>query len=238
MGKGRGDIMKPDNGVKREEGKGTGIRRARFRMFGILLSILLTGCRVVGGAEEITLLPGTAAPDPTVTTAQVLPQPVTGAPVSRASLILCEIKGQVRQPGVYELAEGSRAADLIQRSGGVLADGSLEWVNQAKKLADGEVVVIPVKGTSRSEYEAMSLAVPFSPGQATEQPGSPALVNINTASAAQLESVPGIGPVMAGNILAHRTAKGPFSVLEELKEVDRIGDKTFVKLTPDLTVGP
>lgn len=230
--------MKPRNEETRSEAGEARGRWQNIRWLGLLLLLLLTGCRVVGGEGEITLLPVTAAAIPAVTSvqppAQSFPDPIS----SRANLILCEVKGQVRHPGVYELAEGSRAADLIQRGGGVLDDGSLEWVNQAKRLTDGEVIVVPVKGTSRSEYEAMCLAVPLSPGTGSDPPRGSALININTASAELLESVPGIGPVMAGNILAHRTANGPFSVLEELKEVDRIGDKTFEKLKQYLTVGP
>lgn len=142
---------------------------------------------------------------------------------------------------MYDLAEGSRVSDLIGRSGGVLNTGSLELVNQARKLQDGEVLIIPPRGTTKEAYDAMAISNPDpEPGSSgvggTAGAGSK-LVNINTANESELETIPGIGPVTARNIIDYRTINGPYATIEDLKKVDRIGDKTFEKLKPYITVG-
>lgn len=225
----------------------SGPERRRIRLstwLALLLCLLLAaGCRRVGGSSEVLILPQTGAVEtssPSASGSVQVPAVQTGQTPVRAQLIICEIKGQVEEPGVYDLAQGSRVSDLIRRSGGILPGGSVEWVNQARKLQDGEVLVIPPLGTSRADYEAMCLASP-PPDNPTQGAGAgePApLVNINTATHSELESIPGIGPVTAQNILDHRTLNGPFNLLEDLKKVDRIGDKTFEKLKKYITVGP
>lgn len=215
----------------------------------LLFLLLLSGCRLSGEVAEIKVLGeqtkstgivmttsagttsgGTAGADPAGTDSG-----------GRATFIICEIKGHIKNPGVYDLAEGSRVSELILRSGGVLDSGSLEWVNQARKLKDGEVVVIPARGVSREEYQAMAVGNPDPgpvPGTVQTNGGGPRLVNINTATETELQTVPGIGPVTAKNIVDYRTFTGPFGTLEDLKKVDRIGEKTFEKLKAYLTVGP
>lgn len=206
--------------------------------------ILLNGCRVAGTTNDVQIITRAAseAKETSIPTDSTLKEPMEAKTnTSRAEYIVCEIKGQVVNPGIYDLAQGSRVSDLIKRSGGVLETGSLDWVNQARKLSDGEVVVIPNLGTSREEFESMQLGLP-TPVATVGEPGgsnkSTDLVNINTANEAELTTIPGIGPVTAQNIINYRTDNGPFIVLEDLKKVNRIGDKTFEKFKPFICIGP
>lgn len=226
-----------------------GKRIQKLLVVASLLAGLLSvgGCRMAGSPPEINL-GGEATIQ--VQNNSVPSQPITTAPGSvgeaqedplRAELIVCEIKGHVVVPGVYDLAVDSRVADLIVRSGGVLPSGSLDFVNQARKLTDGEVIVIPEKDISREEYEAMAVPGPpasqvISSGGSSETAGG--LININTATEAELDTIPGVGPATAKNIIAYRTDNGPYTIIEDLKKVDRIGEKTFEKLKSYITVNP
>lgn len=217
-----------------------------FQCMLVLLSCLLSlgGCRLAGTTGEVQIItraePG--GEEGSLLTSTAIGNPMEVKTTSeRAECMVCEIKGQVSSPGIYDLALGSRVSDLIKRSGGVLDQGSLEWVNQARKLSDGEVVVIPKLGTTRAEYEAMQLGIPIQVVTGSESGDSNktvSLININTASESELTTIPGIGPVTAQNIISYRTENGPFIVLEDLKKVHRIGDKTFEKLKPYISIGP
>lgn len=217
-----------------------------FKCTLVLLSciLILSGCRLAGTTGEVQIITRaeSEAKESSLLTNSSATSPMEVNTTSeRAEYMICEIKGQVYSPGIYDLAIGSRVSDLIKRSGGVLDQGSLDWVNQARKLSDGEVVVIPMLGTTRAEYEAMQLGIPIqsaTPSESGNSNKSPSLVNINTASESELTTIPGIGPVTAQNIINYRTEQGPFMVLEDLKKVNRIGDKTFEKLKPYISIGP
>lgn len=232
-------------------------KRGHLGKIGLILplimaaSVLCTGCRLSGEVEEITVLgevtsslgKPTSAPGLELTDQSNAANPKEGAStgMERATFIICEIKGHIGKPGVYDLADGSRVSDLIIRSGGVLATGSLELVNQARKLQDGEVVIIPAKGVTKEQYDEMAVSNPdppqTAPGKQSTGNTGTALVNINTANEAELDTIPGVGPATAKNIIDYRTNIGPFAAIEDLKKVDRIGDKTFEKLKQYITVG-
>lgn len=134
--------------------------------------------------------------------------------------IVCEIKGLVNKPGVYKLKRDSRVKELIEASGGVTSTGTTDNINLAKKLNDGEVVVVQDKNTT----------VPLATGSTTVKDTKTNKININTASKEELESIPGIGKVTAENIINYREKNGPFKKVEDIKNVDRIGEKTFIKI--------
>ncbi len=114
--------------------------------------------------------------------------------------------GAVRRPGVYHLAPGARVADLLATAGGAGAKAELQAVNLAARLVDGQQVVVP------------------------------ALVNLNTASAQDLDALPGVGPATAQKIIDYRTANGGFKSVADLKNVAGIGDAKFATLQPLVTV--
>lgn len=142
---------------------------------------------------------------------------------AEASPVFVHVSGAVASPGLVELPEGSRVADAIQAAGGLSegADGSS--VNLARPLADGEQVVV---GLQASEAEGAPQAVADAPGK----------VSINSATAEQLEALPGIGPATAQKIVADRKANGPFASIDELTRVSGIGQKKYEALAGLITL--
>lgn len=236
--------------IKKLKSNSNYIRGWQLILFCLMIP-LFTSCRLSGSVEEITVIGEVTGKNTETTKNEGIPKDPAQTSIEppgqhtsdppRPIFMICEIKGHIEKPGVYDLAEGSRVSDLILRSGGVLQTGSLEFVNQARKLHDGEVVIVPAKGVTKEDYDKM--AIPDS-GDFANQPNSPQstmtdtkLVNINTASQAELDTIPGVGPATALNIITYRTQVGPFGSIEDLKKVDRIGDKTFEKLKQFITVG-
>lgn len=169
-------------------------------------------------ASRPSLEPVAAAPVVTVGTAA----PSTAAPVSTVQLVVAVV-GQVVTPGLVTLPVGSRVADAVAAAGGALPDADLSTVNLARVLVDGEQVAVGVPGA----------AVP--PGAPADAGGAGPL-NLNTSSEAELEELPGVGPVLAGRIVQWRTDNGAFSSVDQLQEVDGIGPSTFEDLRDEVTV--
>ncbi|MCL2566120.1 MAG: ComEA family DNA-binding protein [Defluviitaleaceae bacterium] len=137
------------------------------------------------------------------------------------------ITGAVVSPGVYDIEEGSRIADLIVLAGGALENADLEILNLAARVEDARHVRIPFIGEDQP-IESISV---FAGNDVTAADASNSvytgLININTSSLAGLITLPGIGEVTANNIINHRNTHGSFSSLEELMNVTRIGQATF-----------
>lgn len=158
-----------------------------------------------------------------------------------ARSIWVDVAGAVRRPGLYELPAGSRAAAAIERAGGPMRRAELAAVNQAAKLADGQQIVVPLRGAApvasiapvagaaSGASAAPGTSVGVSPG-ASAVAGSGAKVSLGSATQAQLEQLDGIGPALAGRIIAYRQAHGGFRSVDELQEVEGIGDKRFQAL--------
>jgi competence protein ComEA len=158
------------------------------------------------------------APDPVPeTVASTRPS----APASAAMLVVA-VTGRVRRPGLVRLPPGARVADAIEAAGGVLPDTDLSTVNLARKVTDGELVAV---------------AVPGAPAAADAAPGAGSgPVNLNTATLAQLDALPGVGPVLAQRILDHRTRHGDFRSVGDLRQVEGIGEAKFTQLKDLVTV--
>jgi comEA protein len=165
-------------------------------------------------------------------------QPSGGAasavPATTAQGLTVHVVGQVRHPGVLRLPAGSRVTDAIERAGGATAHADLSAINLARPLVDGEQVRVPKPG------EAVPPPGAAGPGGAdggtSGASAGRGLVNLNTASQADLEELPGVGPVLAQRILDWRTEHGRFTTVDELGEVSGIGEKTFAQLQPKVTV--
>ncbi len=158
-------------------------------------------------------------------------QAVTLRPVPTEKPIVVYITGAVPRPGVYALAQGSRVQDAISAAGGFLADADKTGINLARALEDGEQLDIAYTSGSSP---VIGTAIPA----ATESPSNAELININTASQTDLESLPGIGPTTAQKIIAYREANGPFAKIDDIVNVSGIGPGTFEKIKDLITVGP
>lgn len=138
--------------------------------------------------------------------------------------VMVDIKGEVKDPGVYELKSTQRIVDAIQVAGGFLSEADQKQVNLAQKLTDEMVIYIPKVGE-----EGVSSLPPLNEGNDGK-------INLNQATIEQLETLPGIGPSKAEDILSYREEVGSFKAIEDLKEVSGIGEKTFEKLKDLISV--
>jgi len=159
-----------------------------------------------------------AAPTPAAATTAAAP---TAPP---ASLVL-SVSGKVRRPGLVEVPEGARVADVLDAAGGALPGTDLSSLNLARRVADGEQVAVGVPA-------APDAAPPAAPG-APPSPASgapPGKVDLNAATVEQLDALPGVGPVTAQRILEWRNRHGRFTRVEQLREIEGIGERRFAQL--------
>lgn len=158
-------------------------------------------------------------------------EPIRLLPPPTPAPLVVHVTGRVARPGVYRLPPDSRVADALQAAGGSLADGNPQALNLAAPLADGSRVYVPPlqNGTS----------LPEKTGEADRMPAVADIdgrVNINTATQAELESLPGIGPTLASRIIAYRQEHGAFTRLEDLQKVSGIGEGLFNKIKDLITI--
>jgi len=145
--------------------------------------------------------------------------------------VVVDVDGKVRRPGIVELAEGSRVIDAIKEAGGLAHRGDTGALNLAEVLIDGQQIVVPAVGEVPA---AGGDVIPGATAGEPPAPGSGAVgsVSINSAAQAELETLPGIGPVLAAAIVEWRTQNGGFTSVEQLQEVSGIGPVTFAELAP------
>ena len=201
-------------------------RLSRGELVGLVLVVVAT--LVGAGLWYVRSLPRPveiAAPSSAMSPA------VSGAPLAASAspsptTIIVDVAGWVRKPGVYEFATGDRVIDAVNRAGGARHGADLTSLNLAAPLADGTQVVVPKQGVTTTA----------SGSTGTTGSGGTALVNINTASESELESLNGVGPVLAAAIIQYRTEHGPFQSVDDLDDVSGIGPVTLEELRPFVTV--
>lgn len=192
---------------------------ARPEVVPIEPEVVATGTPVATGSPPPPE-PGTpSTPDP--------PDPTT--PITAAAIVV-HVAGLVARPGIVELPAGSRVVDAIEAAGGATPEADLTPINLARVLTDGEQVLV----TADPPPHAAPPAAPPGSGATAPTPAVP--INLNTATAAELETLPGIGPALAGRILAWRDQNGRFTTVDELREVAGIGEQRFAQLEPLVTV--
>lgn len=165
-----------------------------------------------------------------------LPQPVAihAEPVAAPSaspspaVLIVHVAGWVQREGVYELPEGSRVIDALDAAGGARRGAELSAINLAAPLQDGQQVLV-LKGGGAPRDGGAGVAV------APEGPAT-SLVNVNTASAEELETLPGIGEVLAATIIQYREEHGPFTSVDQLVDVSGIGEVTLEELRDLVTI--
>jgi competence protein ComEA len=158
-------------------------------------------------------------------------QAVTLRPVPTEKPIIVHVTGAVPRPGVYALAQGSRVQDAISAAGGFLADAEKTGINLARALEDGEQLDIPY---AAGASPVIGTEIP--PLVLTEPASSTELININTASQAELETLPGIGPSTAQKIIQYREQNGPFVSTQDIINVPGIGPGTYERIKDLITV--
>jgi len=191
----------------------------------IVVLLVALGCAVVAsavaprGASEVVAPqagPSGAAP------VEAEPTPA----VSSTTVVLVHILGEVHHGGLFEFHQGDRVVDAVAAAGGLTAKADRAAVNLARPLVDGEQIVVPRRG------HPATAAPPATGG--SQAPGAP--INLNTADAAALETLPGIGEALAARILAWRDTNGRFTTVDDLGGVTGIGEKTLDALRDLVTV--
>lgn len=139
-------------------------------------------------------------------------------------MVVVDVQGEVKAPGVYELPVNSRVNDAIKAAGGATKSADLSFINQARLIKDGEQIYIE-RVISRSGNSVRRTATTIS-----------GVININRANAKDLEKLPGIGPVLAGRIIEFRSINGSFQSIEDLRKVQGIGASTLEKFKSKIRV--
>jgi len=177
--------------------------------------------RTVAAPSTPEPVPGLASPAPGVGD----PVPASAESSPPAGSVTVDVEGKVRRPGIVVLDAGARVVDALKAAGGARPGVHLSGINLARLLVDGEQILVGVPTVVGLPGAALPTA-----------PADGPLVNLNTAGQTELETLPDVGPVTAEAILAWRTEHGGFTAVDELLEVDGIGDATLATIAPHVTV--
>jgi competence protein ComEA len=182
------------------------LSRTQIAVYGaIAVALLFVGARAVrgeGGSEAGGDYSYSDSTEPTIA-------------VEGGTDVVVDVTGAVRKPGVYRMPAGSRVNDAVKRAGGATGKASLDSINLAARLADGQQVVVPEEGS-------------VSPGASAEAEEGP--ISLSTATAAELDTIDGIGPVTAEDIIKFREEHGGLSSIDQLDQISGIGPATMEDL--------
>ena len=219
-------------GLGRHRAPGSAVRLApgRRAVWSLWVVGLLAALLVVGGTwlDRPQVQPAPVEPAPAGPPAEEEPAatPSVGVAAESAATVVVSVVGSVVRPGLVTLPEGARVADAVAAAGGLLADADPASVNLAAVVSDGQQVAVGVPGAGVVGGTADG------PGAA----GGGGPVDLNAATAADLDALPGIGPVLAQRIVEHRERNGPFRSVEQLDDVPGIGPATYAELAELVTV--
>jgi competence protein ComEA len=212
---------------------------SRGEMAGLIVVVVLT----LGGVGlwytrslprpiQVAASPGVitaSAPSGAVPTAAV--SGAIGSPSASPTSLIVDVTGQVRRPGVYQFHVGDRVVDAVNRAGGPRGNADLSLLNLAAPLTDGTQIMVPKEGAAPPGTTT---------GTGTTTSGAPGvpgtLVNLNSATEPELETLNGVGPVTAAAIIKYREDNGPFGSVDDLDNVSGIGPVTLEELRPFVTV--
>jgi competence protein ComEA len=221
-------VLPPDGPRTRARAVLAGAGRQRVAVALLALAALI-GAGVVWDRATPRLAGPPTGQEAAAPADQTLPRaaPDTSATAGPSDRVAVHVAGRVRHPGLVRLPAGSRVQDAIAAAGGATSGADLDAVNLARKLTDGEQVRVPGPGDP---------APPPAPGAAAGPATPSAPLDLNTATVEQLDTLPGVGEVTAGRIIAYRSAH-PFTSVDELLEVPGIGQRRFDQLKDLVTVG-
>jgi competence protein ComEA len=186
----------------------------------LIVTVIITifGCRFyLQEKNKITILPSNQ---------ENLSIQQNVADTSQEEIYIIHIAGAVKQPGVYQISSGERIIDVVKMAGGALEKAHLDMVNLAAPIHDGQKIIIPFIPEERKD-ELSGMAEQGLTMPEFNYDANSGLININSATARELESLPGIGPVLAERILEFRKNNGIFRRIEDIKGVSGIGQKRF-----------
>jgi len=204
-----------------------------------LLAALLAGALVLRGRPQEVVAPTVVASGVPLPGASGVPGAApsapppggAGGPSAEPGEVVVAVAGKVRRPGLVRLPAGSRVDDAVRAAGGPLPDAGTGLLNLARKLVDGEQVLVGVDPPpGQVPPPAGGAAAPGSPA------GSAGPLDLNAAGVADLDALPGIGPVLAQRIVDWRTENGRFASVDQLREVTGIGESKFADLRDRVTV--
>jgi competence protein ComEA len=193
-----------------------GRRAAAALVVAALLAALVAGGFVLRGRPQEVLVPEVVA------TGTPLPG-TSAAPTQPPTEVVVAVAGKVARPGLVRLPAGSRVDDAVRAAGGVAAGADVGLLNLARRLVDGEQVLVGVDPPPGA-----------APATGPAEAGGP--VDLNSATVADLDALPGIGPVLAQRIVDWRTEHGRFTSVEQLREVTGIGESKYADLAAEVTV--
>jgi len=205
------------------------------------VSVALTAIGQVGHSVEVAAHSSSAepadvaaSPEPEGAGASGAPAPVGATPVPG---VFVHVLGAVARPGLFEVHQGARVVDVVAAAGGLLPAADEAGLNLARLVSDGEQLYVPAQGETVPGPPAGAQAGSGqAAGAAGGSGGTAPKVNLNTATLADLDTLPRIGPAMAQRILDYRDAQGRFASVDDLRNVTGIGDKTFAALQDLITV--
>lgn len=201
--------------------------------------VVLLGWRVLRSDGEKSMAPVAGRGAATTTTAGASEGPSVSVAPARDGSATVHVVGAVRRPGVYRLRLGQRVQDAIRRAGGASGATDLQAINLAAKIADGQQIVVPRRavgggGAAASGGAPGGAAVGGSSGATDAARSGP--INLNSATAEQLDTLDGVGPATAQKILEYRTQHGGFSSVDDLAQIPGIGPKKLEALKTQVTV--
>lgn len=166
------------------------------------------------------------------------------AEITEASgFIYVDIGGEVNSPGVYEVSEGTRLFQLIEKAGGLTEDADIDVINRAESVYDGQKILIASyeeteaeKKSTDSKNGGVSTSSVNSSNHIISSDTDEVQVNINTADSVTLQTIPGIGPSKAERIIEYRSTHGSFKSIDDIKNISGIGNKTFESIKKYITV--
>lgn len=223
----------------REPGRWAVRTSAAVRIAAVLLVLAVAGATYLLLSRSFAPRPSDAPAAPVAEPLAPSVQPVqpaasdgtsAAAEAGSAATIVVHVAGAVTDPGVVEVTEGTRVVEVITAAGGSADDADLDALNLAAPVTDGQQVYVPREG----EVGPGGVASPGASGDAGAH--GPGLVNINTADATALDTLPGIGPALADRIITWRTEHGPFTSVDALTDVSGIGPATMERLRDLVTV--
>ncbi|MGY1746496.1 ComEA family DNA-binding protein [Blastococcus sp. SYSU D00695] len=221
--------LPPRMGRHRAPGPAVRVAPTRGNVRALLVTAVAGAVLLVGWtwldrprAEPVEDRPAAAVPS-----APAAASPSVGPAADTAPTVTVSVVGRVARPGLVVLPEGSRVADAVAAAGGLLPDTDPATVNLAAVVSDGQQIAVGVPGAP---------APGAAPGAAPAPAASGGRTSLNTATAAELDALPGIGPVLAQRIVDHRARNGPFTAIEQLEDVPGIGPATYDELVDLVTV--